>query len=198
MTPQRLSDFLPLAVQSLTQPRVGLRTILSVPATRTDVINAAWLVIILNLALTVVLPLIGPTPPEGTSVVPLTTSTIMQALSMFGGAFLVFRVGRAFGGTGNFDDSLKLVVWVNFILFLTQIPVLLASFAGQEIVALVMMLVVVVAMTQLTAQIMELHGFTEVFPVLFGILGSTIAFGIVLLIVLGMLGVTLPTIEQPA
>lgn len=196
MTPQRLSDFLPLAVQSLTQPRVGLRTVLSIPATRSDVINAAWLVIICNLILTTVLTLVGPTPPEGTPTVPLTTSTIMQALSLFGGAVIVHRVGGMFGGVGGFDDSLKLVVWVNFILFLTQMPILLVSFAGQEIVALAMMLVVIVAMTQLTATIMELHGFTEVFPVLIGIIGSMILFGIVLLVLLGMLGVTLPT--EPA
>ncbi len=196
MTPQRLSDFLPLAVQSLTQPRVGLRTVLSIPATRSDVINAAWLVIICNLILTTVLTLVGPTPPEGTPTVPLTTSTIMQALSLFGGAVIVHRVGGMFGGVGSFDDSLKLVVWVNFILFLTQMPILLVSFAGQEIVALAMMLVVIVAMTQLTATIMELHGFTEVFPVLIGIIGSMILFGIVLLVLLGMLGVTLPT--EPA
>jgi hypothetical protein len=40
---------------------------------------------------------------------------------------------------------------------------------------------------------MELHGFTEVLPVLFGILGSSIAFGIALLFALGLLGVNLPT-----
>lgn len=196
MTPQRLSDFLPLAVQSLTQPRVGLRTILSIPSQRSDVINAAWLVIVLNLMLAALLTLLGPTPPEGTPEVPLTTSAIMQALSLFGGAIVVHRVGGLFGGTGDFDGSLKLVVWVNFILFLMQLPLLLAAFAGQELVALAMMLVVVVAMTQLTATIMELHGFTEVFPVLLGIIGSMILFGIVLLILLGLLGVTLPT--QPA
>lgn len=196
MTPQRLFDFLPLAVQSLTQPRVGLRTILSIPATRTDVINAAWLVIVCNLFLTTTLMLVGPTPPEGTPSVSLTTSAIMQALSLFGGAFIVHRVGGMFGGTGNFDDSLRLVVWVNFILFLMQMPLLVLSLGGQEIIAIGMMLVVIVAMTQLTATIMELHGFTEVFPVLLGIIGSMILFGIVLLVLLGMLGVNLPT--EPA
>lgn len=196
MIPQRLSDFLPLAIQSLTQPRVGLRTVFSIPTERSDLINAGWLVIILNLILNTSLTAFGPTPPEGTPTVPLTTSAIMQALSLFGGAFIVHRVGGLFGGTGNFDNSLKLVIWVNFILFLTQIPILLLSFAGQEIVALAMMLVVVVAMTQLTATIMELHGFTEVFPVLIGIIGSMIVVGIILLIVLGMLGVNLPT--EPA
>ena len=193
MTPQRLSDFFPLALQSLTQPRVGLRTILSIPSQRSDLINAGWLVIILNLILTASLTLFGPIPPETPSTVPLATSAIMQALSLFGGAFIVHRVGGFFGGKGNFDGSLKLIIWVNFILFLMQLPILLLSFLGQEIVALAMILVLVVAITQLTATIMELHGFTEVLPVLFGILGSSIAFGIALLFALGLLGVNLPT-----
>ena len=193
MTPQRISDFFPLALQSLTQPRVGLRTILSIPSQRSDLINAGWLVIILNLILTASLTLFGPIPPESPSTVPLATSAIMQALSLFGGAFIVHRVGAFFGGTGNFDGSLKLIIWVNFILFLMQLPILLFSFLGQEIVALAMILVLVVAITQLTATIMELHDFTEVLPVLFGILGSSIAFGIALLFALGLLGVNLPT-----
>jgi hypothetical protein len=193
MTPQRISDFFPLALQSLTQPRVGLRTILSIPSQRSDLINAGWLVIILNLILTASLTLFGPIPPETPSTVPLATSAIMQALSLFGGAFIVHRVGAFFGGTGNFDGSLKLIIWVNFILFLMQLPILLFSFLGQEIVALAMILVLLIAITQLTATIMELHGFTEVLPVLFGILGSSIAFGIALLFALGLLGVNLPT-----
>ena len=193
MTPQRLSDFFPLALQSLTQPRVGLRIILSIPSQRSDLINAGWLVIILNLILTASLTLFGPIPPETPSTVPLATSAIMQALSLFGGAFIVHRVGAFFGGTGNFDGSLKLIIWVNFILFLMQLPILLFSFLGQEIVALAMILVLVVAITQLTATIIELHDFTEVLPVLFGILGSSVVFGIALLFVLGLLGVNLPT-----
>ena len=193
MTPQRISDFFPLALQSLTQPRVGLRTILSIPSQLSDLINAGWLVIILNLILTASLTLFGPIPPETPSTVPLATSAIMQALSLFGGAFIVHRVGAFFGGTGNFDGSLKLIIWVNFILLLMQLPILLFSFLGQEIVALAMILVLVIAITQLTATIMELHGFTEVLPVLFGILGSSIAFGIALLFALGLLGVNLPT-----
>ena len=193
MTPQRLSDFFPLALQSLTKPRVGLRTILSIQSQRSDLINAGWLVIILNLILTAFLTLFGPIPPESPSTVPLATSAIMQALSLFGGAFIIHRVGGFFGGTGNFDGSLKLIIWVNFILFLMQLPILLFSFLGQEIVALAMMLVLVIAITQLTATIMELHDFTEVLPVLFGILGCSVVFGIALLFVLGLLGVNSPT-----
>lgn len=193
MTPQRLFEFLPLAIQSLMHPRVGLRTILAIPTTHTDVINAAWLVIVLNLIFTTALSAFGPPPVEGAPpAMPVTTSAIMLALTLFGGAFLVHRVGGMFGGTGSFDDSLKMVVWVNFILFVMQLPIPFAMGLGPETAALVMMLVVIIAMVQITAQVMELHGFTEVFPVLLGIIGTQMLFGIVLLIVLGLLGVTIP------
>lgn len=193
MTPQRLFDFLPLAVQSLTQPRVGLRTILAIPTQRVDVINAAWLVIVLNLIISAAFTVFGPTPtgPEQ-AVVPITTSAIMLAMTMFGGGILVYVVGKKFGGTGSFDDSMKMVVWVNFILLLMQIPVPFAAAMGPEITGLVLILVVIVAMVQMTAQVMELHGFSQVFPVILGIIGTQFAFGIVLLIVLGLLGVSVP------
>ena len=193
MTPQRLIDFVPLALQSLTQPKVGLRTILAIPTTRTDVINAAWLVIVFNLMFSSAFNAFGPTPSEGAQqAVPLTTSAIMLALTMFGGAYLAYRVGKMFGGTGSLDDSLKMIVWINFILFLTQLPIPFAAVAGPEVVGLVMMLVLIVAMVQITAQVMELHGFTQAFPVLIGIIATQMAFGIVLLVILGILGVSLP------
>jgi hypothetical protein len=142
--------------------------------------------------------LVGPPPPEGApEAVPITTSAIIQALSLFGGAFLAYQVGKLFNGVGSFDESLKMIIWINFILLLLQIPMLFVAIISPQVLALAMMAVMVVAMTQLTAQVMELHGFTQVFPVLIGIIGTMIGFGIILLIVLGILGVSLP-LEPPA
>ena len=193
MTPQRLSDFLPLAVQSLIQPRVGLRTILDIPAARVDIIRAAWLVIVLNLIFSKALTLFGPaTLSETQSDVPLSSSVILLMITMFGSAFILHRVGNLFGGEGDFDSSLKTVVWLNFMLLLMQLPMPFFAVAGPEVAGLVILLVLLVAMTQIVAQTMELHGFTQVFPVILGILGVQFVFGMVLLILLSILGIQFP------
>ena len=193
MTPQRLFDFLPLAVQSLTQPRVTLRQILAIPFNRSEIILAAWLVIVLNLAFSTLFEILAPVPDGGTAtVVPLGTSVVVLALTMFGGAFVMYRVGRAFGGTGSFDDSLKTIIWLNFVVLLVQIAIPIVSLLSAEASGLVILLVFVIAMVQITALVMELHGFTKVMPVLLGIIGAQLVFGALLLVVLGMMGVTVP------
>ncbi len=193
MTPQRLIDFVPLAIQSLTQPRATLRQILAIPANRNEIVLAGWFVIVLNLMFSLLAGLlIYPEAVAQAESLPLGSSVVMLALTLFGGAFLMYRVGRAFGGTGDFDSSLKTVIWLNFILFLVQIPVPFATLHSAETSGLVMLLVLVVAMIQITAQVMELHGFTKVMPVLLGIIGVQLALGFVMLVVFSIMGATLP------
>lgn len=193
MTPQRLIDFLPLAIQSLTQPRATLRQILAIPAQRNELILAAWLVIVLNLMFSLLAGLlIYPEAVGEAESLPLGSSVFMLALTLFGGAFLMFRIGRAFGGTGDFDNSLKTVIWLNFVLLIVQIPVPFATLHSAETSGLVMLLVLIIAMIQITAQVMELHGFTKVMPVLLGIIGVQLALGVVMLVLFSMMGATFP------
>lgn len=194
MTPRRPFDFFPLAIQSLTQPRLGLRTVLGIPANLTDTINAAWLVIVINLLLSVAFSLFGLVPaPEGTEATPLSTSALLAAFSMFGGAVLVHRVGGLFGGIATFETSLKMVVWTNFVLLVVQLPMPFLAGVGPDALMLGMFLVMIVAMVQITAQVMEIHGFTEVFPVLIGVFLSLLALGIVALTFLAATGAQIPT-----
>jgi hypothetical protein len=194
MTLQRLSDFLPLAVQSLTQPRVTLRRVLSIPATRSDLLTAGWLVIVFSLLFSAIIAIILPQSETGTAQQPtFAAGVIIAALSLFGGAFVLHRVGRYFGGKGTFDQSLTTIIWLNFILMFLQIPVPFAATQSREIFGLVMMLVVIVGMVQSTAQVMELHGFTKVIPVLLAIVGAQFVFGVLIIILLSLMGITLPT-----
>lgn len=193
MTPQRLFDFLPLAVQSLTQPKVTLRHILAISLNRSEIVLTAWLVIVLNLVFSTLFAILAPVADNAqTTEMPLGTSVVMLAITMFGGAFVMYRIGRAFGGKGNFDDSLKTIVWLNFVLLLVQIPIPIASAHSAEMTGLVILLVMVIAMVQITAQVMELHGFTKVMPVLLGIIGVQLVFGALLLVVFSMMGATVP------
>ena len=198
MTPTRLSDFIPMALQSLTQPKVTLRRVLNIPVARPDLVTAGWLVIVLSLFISQFLSLVLQTEtsdlPEQTLAM---AGIILAVIGVFGGAILLHRVGLTFGGNSNFDDSLKTVVWLNFVILLIQIPIPFANAHSAETFSLVTTAAVVLTVLQITAMVMELHGFTKVMPVLLGVIGAQFLFGLITIIVFQFMGIPIIPM-QPA
>ena len=178
MNPTRLSDFFPLALQSLTQPKVTLRKVLNIPVARPDLVTAGWLVIVLGLLLSQFMSLVLQTEPSAASELNvMVAGVVLAVIGIFGGAILLHRVGISFNGNTNFDDCLKTVIWLNFVILLLQIPIPLSNAHSAETFSLVTLAVVTLTMLQITAMVMELHGFTKVMPVLLGVIGAQFLFG---------------------
>ncbi len=101
------------------------------------------------------------------------------AISQFGlmalGAFLMWRVGRVFGGNGSFAQSLALVAWLEVVLILLQVAALVVQLA-LPLFALPVGLASVFAffylLTHFTA---ALNGFVSLTKTFFAILGTAIA-----------------------
>jgi len=101
------------------------------------------------------------------------------AISQFGlmalGAFLMWRVGRVFGGKGSFAQSLALVAWLEVVLILLQVAALVVQLA-LPLFALPVGLASVFAffylLTHFTA---ALNGFVSLTKTFFAILGTAIA-----------------------
>ena len=101
------------------------------------------------------------------------------AISQFGlmalGAFLMWRVGRIFGGKGSFAQSLALVAWLEVVLILLQVAALVVQLA-LPLFALPVGLASVFAffylLTHFTA---ALNGFVSLTKTFFAILGTAIA-----------------------
>lgn len=82
-------------------------------------------------------------------------------------AALLYYIGRAFGGAGQFNGALTLVIWLQFILMLIYsasigLSVLLPALSG-----LAMMATAAVVMWLMVHFVAELHGFrsrAQVFP----------------------------------
>lgn len=186
----RPGELLPLAVQALTQPRASLRRILDTPVSRQVLYLCAAILIVLNLLAAVASEIIIGVPPGGG--VSLFASAIV-AIAVIGICTLFLVVaGRIFDGRGSIDDCFKTVLWFNFIVFLLQLLVPIFSLIAPQTVGLVFLLIVILTLVQMTAQVMEVHGFTRIMPVVLGIIGTQFIFGIVLLVLLTMLGVPLP------
>ena len=101
------------------------------------------------------------------------------AISQFGlmalGAFLMWRVGRVFGGNGSFAQSLALVAWLEVVLILLQVaevvvllvlPILALPVGFASVFAFFYLL------TNFTA---ALNGFTSLTKTFFAILGTALA-----------------------
>lgn len=196
MIPKRLLDFLPLAVQSLIQPRVSLRTVLSLRVERPDIIAAGWLVVVISLLLSQLISvLLGAVRTDVSQTQLLFAGALLAAIGIFGGGYLLFRVGVAFKGETNFESCLKTAIWLNFVILLIQLPIPFALRYSPDIFSMLTILVMVLTMIQAVSQVMELHGFTKVLPVLLGVLGAQFLFFLASIVVFQTLGIPLISME---
>jgi hypothetical protein len=168
------TDWWGLARESVTSPRTAARAVLALrlPAA------VLWQLMVLVSILTVLLIFAEITAGGGpTSFLDvLSTDPIVMAglqfLSLLVMAAALYGVGRAFGGTGDWAGAMALVIWLQAIMlgvaaFQTVLYLLLPPLA--QLVGLASVVLLLWLLTNFTA---ELHGFTNLWAVFFGILGA--------------------------
>ena len=109
---------------------------------------------------------------------------ISQFSLMLGGAFLMWQVGRIFGGTGSFARALSLVAWLEIVLILLQIVGTLAVMILPVLAAPISLASLFAFFYLLTHFVAALNGFTSLPKTFFAILGTAVAvtFGLTLLL----------------
>ncbi len=186
-----LKDLLGLAVETIKNPREGASTILNFAPPR----EAIWYMLALVVVLSVILAqatalLVSGGGANG----PFALSPLMLGFVQ-GGLLLVmiyatFWIGRAFGGTGSFEETMLLVTWLQFILVCLQVAqtlamVLLPPFAGLiGIAALFLFFWLLVNFVAI------LHGFASLGMVFAGIILSFFGIGFGLALILTLIGLT--------
>jgi hypothetical protein len=121
---------------------------------------------------------------EGPGMTPLGVA-LVQAISilLLGGVATVG--GRVFGGTGRFPEALLLAVWLEFILILLQVVQLVVMIVFPFSSVLIGILGMVLFLWLLTNFVAELHGFSSLPRVFFGIVAGFVIVGFVLVSVAG-------------
>lgn len=124
---------------------------------------------------------------------------IMLAAVQFGAAVLaaglIAGVGRAFGGTGNFDDALLMLAWVEAVIVALQVVQLVVAILfplSAAILTLVAFGLYVYLLVRLTT---ALHGFTNPFLVGIAMVGALFFLGSILGLLLSIFGLTPPMLE---
>jgi hypothetical protein len=100
---------------------------------------------------------------------------ISQFSLMLLGAFLMWRVGRVFGGTGTFAQGLSLVAWLEVVLILLQVAEVLVLLILPVLalpVGIASLFAFFYLITHFTA---ALNGYTSLAKTFFGILATAIA-----------------------
>lgn len=103
-------------------------------------------------------------------------------------ALLVTFVGQLFGGKGSFADALLLSVWLEFLTLLPTVLQLVLLFVLPMATIPIALFVLVAFVWILLVFIQTLHGFTRVWPVAMGLIGTLIGVSMILGIVLVSLG----------
>nr|WP_281172865.1 Yip1 family protein [Roseibacterium elongatum] len=195
---QRLGRLVRLARDTVANPREGAVTLLSFapPA------QALWLmfaiVVVISLMLGEVVALLAGLPGDGPLTGPLQNSAISLGLVQAGFLFLMahamHKIGRAFGGTGQFQEALLLVVWLQFIFNLLQLVQIGALLVIPPIAGLITILAIMLFFWLLVNFVSVLHGFTSLGMVFAVTVFSGFAILFALSLILTMLGLaTVPT-----
>jgi hypothetical protein len=188
---QTLATFTALARLTLRDPAEGARRVkhLELPA------GAAWLafglVVVTGVLLAEIAGMLLPAQGamfEAFRQNPLYTGAL-QAVILFLTVHATHRIGAAFGGTGTFEQSLQLLVWLQFLVVGMQVLQIVVLLVFPPLSTLVGFAVLVWFLWVLTTFVMVLHGFESRGKVFAMIVVSFIVIVVVLSFVLAMLGV---------
>ena len=109
---------------TLSDPRDGARAVAKIDVSREALWSALTVIVALSVIGARIMSYMMPISQEQAVGMPIAVSPIMFALIMWGllvlTVFCVHYIGRAFGGQGHFNTSLKLVIWLQTILLLAQ------------------------------------------------------------------------------
>lgn len=188
-----MHQILALVRATIVDPRQTAHVILRHVPERGHLIEAMVLVMILSVFVTWASVVLGPDLGDD-AISNLIRMPIMlgvvQLMLGFLSAIFIFVIGRMFGGKGSFDETLLISVWLNFVIILIEFVELPLYLLGQSLVGAVSLLTAGFAVWLSVNFIAVLHGFRSLFKVFAGMLGATFTLMFLLLLLIGMAGIS--------
>jgi hypothetical protein len=116
----------------------------------------------------------------------------LQLALLFVMVHAIHRIGRAMGGQGVFEDTLALVVWLQFVMACLQVVQTGALFILPPLADFIGIIGLAIFLWLLTHFTAAAHGFTQLGPVFLMILISAFGITFALSLLLAMLGIVVP------
>lgn len=192
-----LSTLFTLALESIRNPREGAAAILNFAPSRDVLLQLLALVVVISVLFgQLSVFVLGGGLSDGALTGPITLSPLTAAIVQFGLLVLlvisIHSIGRAFGGTGSFEETLLLVTWLQFILLCLQLVQLLALVLIPPIGALIGLISIGIFLWLLVNFVAVIHNFRSLGLVFAGVLISAFAIIFALSLILSMLGLAVP------
>lgn len=187
-----LADLRMLVTEALRDPRANARRILKMPLSGTGLYEALVLVAIVStLALFAVAHLAG-VPINGMTLPMPVVLVIMQVVVMLFLAGGLRLLGGLFGGKGSFDGALRVIVWLQALMFFFQLIQLFIMVVLPPLAGIFSFLTLGAVFWIATGLIAELHGYKSLWLTLLGTIAGLIVVALAISILLGLFLPTIP------
>ncbi|MEM6594436.1 MAG: Yip1 family protein [Pseudomonadota bacterium] len=196
-----MTFWLDLMKLTVADPKSGAERLLSIDLSR----EAIWSLLAAVVALSVISAWLmnGLLPNGGQPDVMsmrFMSSPLMFALVMWGllvlTVFCTHYIGQMFGGVGHFNDSLKLVTWLQAILLVVQIGQLIIALVSPALAAFVGLAIGLYSIWVFVMFVSVLHDFESRFMVFVAMLGVMLGLIFGLSLIVGLIA-TLFGVELP-
>ncbi len=191
-----VKSFAQIVRDTILDPRAAAGRALGLDLPRAVLWQVLVLVVILGMLQTFAYDALLPSPAENALMPffgnqPLLTAGIAFAATL---AMVVamHRVGRAFGGTGDFDGALRLTVWLQTVMLFLNVVQMVLLVVLPPLAALMGIVNLGLMLWLMTNFVAVLHGFRALFPVFVMIIVTGFAMGFALFFLLMMTGVIVP------
>lgn len=183
------------AVASITAPREVAQWVMSFDLPRGMRWEALLLSVILSVSLQFILTTLVGDPAQvlmGDVMSRPFMAAIVQASSLVVTVFAIYWIGHAMGGQGGFGETILLVAWLMFCLFLLGLVQLVLLFIAPPLANLISFASIVLFFWLLSNFVAELHGFQSVTRVFLMVLVSLFGIAFGLSILLTLIGISIP------
>lgn len=192
-------DFKTLVIaarDTVQQPRAGARAVIDMGLPISIGGLALALMAVASAVLAALMYAAFPIPPDPTAPQVAMLDQVManplqlalvQLILLSVGAFLIFRIGRGFGGVGSLADSVALLAWLEFILLLLQGAQVLAMVISPPMSQAIGLFGFVIFLWLLSNFTAELHDFASVFSTFLGIIGAVIVLSFAAAVVVALM-----------
>lgn len=174
-----LASIVKAAQQSVQTPRAAARQVMALNLPLNIAAMALMAVAILTGLISALVQIMAQSSPGGEGAVMVALSPVqwalVQILAMFVGAGLITAVGRSFGGHGTLPQAVVLLAWAEFIVLLVQIVQVAAMFILPPFALILAFVGLGLTAWLLVNFIAEMHGFSSLLKVFFGLVGAGFA-----------------------
>lgn len=173
-----LGQVIELMGHTIRDPKAGARRILDLPLNKEALWTLSALVVLLSVILTILSAVVSPDLMELPQQVSSTSPVVLAMITWAGlviSAMLVHFIGRMFGGTGSFEGSLRITIWLQLMLVAFQVVQLGLLLISPGLATLANIGFSLFALWLFLNFIAEVHRFASLAFVLAGVVGVTVA-----------------------